>query len=149
MKSIFNAADNAEFIDRIDRLQADAPALWGKMTAAQMLKHSQLLLNLVLGDIKLERVFLGRIFGSIAKKDIFKDEPVKRNLPTFKKAKITGNRNFTEEKDKLKALLQRLLKTGYDGSTPAIHPFFGKLTPTEWDQLNVKHLDHHLRQFGV
>ncbi len=29
------------------------------------------------------------------------------------------------------------------------HPFFGNLNSEEWDTLNWKHLDHHLRQFGV
>ena len=29
------------------------------------------------------------------------------------------------------------------------HPFFGALTPAEWSRGMYKHLDHHLRQFGV
>ena len=29
------------------------------------------------------------------------------------------------------------------------HPFFGPLTSAEWDRLQWKHLDHHLRQFGA
>ena len=29
------------------------------------------------------------------------------------------------------------------------HPFFGRMTGEEWDRLLWKHLDHHLRQFGV
>lgn len=149
MKSIFNEADSQEFISRIDKLSPDAQPLWGKMTAAQMLNHSQLLLKIILGDLKLERVFLGLLFGKIAKKDILKDEPLKRNLPTFKKAKVTGTPDFEEEKANLKKLLQRLQKDGYDGSIKASHPFFGHLTPDEWDKINVKHLDHHLMQFGV
>ncbi|MBP9797478.1 MAG: DUF1569 domain-containing protein, partial [Chitinophagales bacterium] len=38
---------------------------------------------------------------------------------------------------------------GPTGVTKDKHPFFGKLSPEEWDTLTVKHLDHHLRQFGV
>lgn len=29
------------------------------------------------------------------------------------------------------------------------HVFFGRLTGDEWGRLMHKHLDHHLRQFGV
>ena len=29
------------------------------------------------------------------------------------------------------------------------HSFFGRLVPEEWAVLMYKHLDHHLRQFGV
>jgi len=29
------------------------------------------------------------------------------------------------------------------------HPFFGKLSAKEWGLITHKHMDHHLRQFGV
>jgi len=38
---------------------------------------------------------------------------------------------------------------GPAGCTKHPHSFFGKLTPEEWAILSYKHLDHHLRQFGV
>jgi hypothetical protein len=32
---------------------------------------------------------------------------------------------------------------------PHAHPAFGPLTPAQWGALSFRHLDHHLRQFGV
>jgi Ca2+-binding EF-hand superfamily protein len=29
------------------------------------------------------------------------------------------------------------------------HPAFGSFTKEQWGQLQYKHLDHHLKQFGV
>ena len=29
------------------------------------------------------------------------------------------------------------------------HPSFGRMRPRDWDVLQYRHLDHHLRQFGV
>jgi hypothetical protein len=29
------------------------------------------------------------------------------------------------------------------------HPFWGNMTEEDWNTLMWKHLDHHLRQFGV
>jgi hypothetical protein len=29
------------------------------------------------------------------------------------------------------------------------HPFFGKMSAKEWALIGHKHIDHHLRQFGV
>ena len=55
MQSIFNAADNQSFIDRIQRLTPDTPAQWGKMTVAQMLVHAQQPLRVATGDLKLKR----------------------------------------------------------------------------------------------
>jgi hypothetical protein len=30
-----------------------------------------------------------------------------------------------------------------------VHPSFGRMRPRDWDVLQYRHLDHHLRQFGV
>jgi len=38
---------------------------------------------------------------------------------------------------------------GPAGCTAHPHSFFGRLKPEEWATLMYKHLDHHLRQFGV
>lgn len=149
MKSIFNAKDNDELIERIDKLTPSSAAQWGKMNVSQMLVHCQIFIKLALGDLKLRRVFLGLLFGKIAKKQVLSDAPLKRNLPTVKEANIKDQRNFEEEKAGLIALLKDMQKAGLNGLTCEPHPFFGNLEPKEWDHLNAKHLDHHLSQFGV
>ncbi|MGB5666410.1 MAG: DUF1569 domain-containing protein, partial [Maribacter sp.] len=30
-----------------------------------------------------------------------------------------------------------------------LHPLFGEFTVEQWGQMEFKHLDHHLKQFGV
>ncbi len=149
MKSVFNPADNAEIIERINKLTPTTPALWGKMNAAQMLTHCQPFIRIAIGELKLKRAFIGLIFGKMAKKKILADGPLEKNMPTLPQAKITWDVDFEEEKAKLIELVARLPKLGYDGLINEPHPFFGKLTNQEWDQLNTKHLDHHLSQFGV
>ena len=149
MESIFNQTDSANFIKRIDKLTPSTPALWGKMSVDQMLAHSQTTLKMALGDLKLKRAFIGLIFGGIAKKRLLKDQPLPQNMPTFNEARIIEHRNFEEEKAKLIALVKRFQIAGPNGLIKDPHPFFGKLTPEEWDKLNAKHVDHHLRQFGV
>ena len=131
MKSVFNSTDNAELIDRINKLTPSTPALWGKMNVAQMLAHCQPFLQIAIGDLKLKRAFIGLIFGKIAKKKILKDEFLQKNLPTLKQAVIKDERNFEEEKEALKTLIKRAQKAGPDGLTKESHPFFGKLTPDE------------------
>jgi LPS sulfotransferase NodH len=46
-------------------------------------------------------------------------------------------------------LIDRFASGGPAGCAQHPHSFFGPLTPAEWAELNYKHLDHHLRQFGV
>jgi hypothetical protein len=149
MQSIFNSKDNAEFIGRIDKLSPTSQALWGKMNASQMLAHCQVLVNIALGELKQKREFFGLLFGKIAKKKILNDAPLPKNLPTLKQAIIKDDRNFEDEKAALKMLVARFRKEGHKGLMKDPHPFFGPLTIEEWDKLQVKHLDHHLRQFGV
>ena len=40
IKSVFNAADVAELIDRINKLTPQSTPLWGKMNVGQMLAHT-------------------------------------------------------------------------------------------------------------
>ena len=49
----------------------------------------------------------------------------------------------------LGSLLKKFVEKGEAGISKEVHPFFGKLTTAEWDTLQWKHLDHHLRQFGA
>jgi hypothetical protein len=147
MKSIFNATDNAEFIDRIDKLSPSSQALWGKMNVSQMLAHCQVVIQVALGELQLKRNLLGFLFGTMAKKQIL-EKPLKQNLPTFSEAKITDAKNFDKEKQKLIELIKRF-SAGPSVISKDPHPFFGPLTIDEWNTLQVKHLDHHLRQFGV
>jgi LPS sulfotransferase NodH len=49
----------------------------------------------------------------------------------------------------LRGLIDRFAAAGPQGCTKNPHSFFGRLTPQEWATLMYKHLDHHLRQFGV
>jgi Protein of unknown function (DUF1569) len=149
MKSIFSPADNQEFIARIDRLKPDSPAQWGKMNAAQVLAHMQMPLRVALGDLKLKRGLMAILIGGLAKKKLLSPQPFGKSLPTDPNFVIKGQRDFETEKQQLLELLQRALKGGTGVLTPDPHPFFGKMTPLEWDILQVKHLDHHLRQFGV
>jgi transposase InsO family protein len=54
-----------------------------------------------------------------------------------------------KERDRLSGLIDKFAAGGAAGCTRNPHSFFGKMTPEEWAILMYKHLDHHLRQFGV
>lgn len=149
MESLFNADDNRRMIERINRLSPDTRPLWGKMNVSQMLAHSQMPLLVAFGEHKIKRGLMGVLFGKMVKNQLMKNTSFKRNLPTAKSFVITGQKAFDLEKNKLTALIQRFIGEGEAALTKDAHPFFGKLTTHEWDVLQWKHLDHHLKQFGV
>ena len=147
MPSLFNSSDNNSVKERINKLTPDNPPLWGKMNVAEMLAHLQRPILVAFGELKLKRGLLGFLFGKIAKKQMLADKPFKKNMPTVKEFKVAAE-DFANEKNILLSCIDRF-NEGPQIITKAAHPFFGKMTLEEWDMLQWKHLDHHLRQFGV
>jgi hypothetical protein len=74
---------------------------------------------------------------------------MRRNSPTVKSLIVADERDLNREHERFCGLLDRFLAAGPAGCTVHAHSFFGKMTPQEWAGLMYKHVDHHLRQFGV
>jgi hypothetical protein len=107
-------------------------------------------LELASGDSRPPRALLGRLLGRVIKPKVFaNDEPLRRNTPTLKGLLIQDDRDLEKERARLFAMIDRIVAAGPQGCTTHPHSFFGPLTPDEWAILMYKHLDHHLRQFGV
>jgi hypothetical protein len=135
MKNLFDLTHVEELKQRLDHLQPDMPRLWGKMNAAQMLAHCAASMELALGDRKPKRMAI--------------EVPMRRNSPTIPGLAIEDPRDFNAERAQLLQLIDRFAAAGPAGCTDHPHAFFGALTPDEWSAWMYKHLDHHLRQFGV
>jgi hypothetical protein len=150
MKNLFEAARVEEVKERMEQLRLDSEPLWGRMNAPQALAHCSAAVEWAVGDRIPPRMFLGRIMGRIVKPMVFgNDEPMRRNSPTAKDLVVQDERDLGTERGRLRGLLDRFAAAGPNGCTTHPHSFFGRLTPEEWATLMYKHLDHHLRQFGV
>ncbi len=147
MKTIFDPNVRQNLIERTNKLSAQSKALWGKMDAYQMLKHCNLSEEMYQGKTQYKRLFIGRLFGQMALKNLLKNaDNMQRNQPTHPTFKITGTGNFEAEKQQWIAQLQAY--ENYSNLT-VVHPFFGKMTHEQIGQYVYKHTDHHLRQFGI
>ena len=150
MKNLFEPQTVDEVKARISELQPDSQPLWGSMTSAQAAAHCSAGMEWAVGDTVPPPMFVGRIIGKIIKPMVFRDdEPMRRNSPTAKTLVIADNKELAAEQRRLRGLINRFAVNGPGGCTTASHSFFGKLTPNEWAILMYKHVDHHLRQFGV
>jgi hypothetical protein len=147
MKTIFDKAIRDELINRINTLNENSTAQWGKMNIYQMLKHCTLWEEMILGRVKCKPIFLGRLFGKIALKNSLKDEtPMMRNAVTSPELKVKeSNGNVASEKAKWIALIEEHVVFS---SPDFVHPFFGKMTKDQIGYHAYKHTDHHLRQFN-
>lgn len=150
MKNLYDPARVAEVKTRLAQLQAENPRLWGKMNAPQAVAHCSIAMGWALGDTRPPRMFVGRILGSFVKPFVLRDdEPMRPNSPTSPDLVVAEPRDLAKERERLSLQIDRFAAGGSAVCTTASHPFFGRLTPQEWAILMYKHLDHHLRQFGV
>ncbi len=153
MEKLFNSEENNIIKQRINKLTALSQPLWGKMNVTQMLAHMQIPMQVAFGHLQLKGGLMGFLFGKMAKKQLVNEKPFKKNSPTMKEFKTAGNnfseQDFERERDKVLSYVDRFVTEGSKVIANKKHPFFGVLTIEEWDMLQWKHLDHHLRQFGV
>jgi hypothetical protein len=147
MKTIFDKTTKGELINRINSINENSTAQWGKMNVYQMLKHCTLWEEWIAGKQTYKRVFIGRLFGKMILKAVLKDDrPLRRNTPTIPAFTIKeSNGNVALEKAKWVALLE---EHEHFSNPDFVHPFFGRMTKEQMGYLAYKHADHHLRQFN-
>ena len=151
MKSLYDVALANEVVQRVQRLRVDSERQWGKMTVAQAVAHCGSGLEMALGEMRSARApLIGRLMGSALKPFILgNDGPFRRNSPTLRELTIRDDRDLDVERARLCSLINKFASGGTSACTTHPHPLLGPLAPQEWAGLMYKHLDHHLRQFGV
>ena len=150
MKNLFEPAAVMEVKERIARLKPNSERQWGKMTPAQAVAHCAAGMEMATGDIRAPRVFVGRLFGGLAKHVLLvRGRPIGRNAPTDPRLVVADDRDLGVEARRLREKIDRFAVGGPAACTTHPHPFFGPLTPAEWAALMYVHVDHHLRQFNA
>ena len=147
IKNLFDASVKQEIIDRIHKLTPNTKQLWGKMNVSQMLAHVQMPIYIAYGTHQPKGSFLLRLIGPLFKSKLWDEKPYKQGLPTDPTFVMTGSeKEFEKERS---AILELVHKFNSENIIGEQHPVFGKLTKENWSKATWKHLDHHLRQFGV
>jgi uncharacterized protein DUF1569 len=150
MRTLFDRTTYEDIVRRVESLQPGAERHWGKMTAAQMLEHSARALEMAAGKTPSKQAFLGKAIGWIFRSNFVGEKPLAKNAPTGPDFVVTGiEPDFRRTQERLKTLLAEFYEIGEEGCDGHIHGFFGRMTGAEWGSTQYKHLDHHLRQFGV
>src|SRR3954463_10430796 len=98
MKHLFDPTDANEMNARILNISPDALKQWGKMDVAQMLAHCGNGLEMAIGTIKPKRIFIGRLIGGLIKSKYTDEKPFDKSSPTSDEIRISGSRDFNNEK---------------------------------------------------
>jgi hypothetical protein len=151
MNSFEDRASLVSIVERVRKLQPASTRLWGRMTPHEMLCHCCDSFRFALGErpVSPAVTFLGRTLVKWVA--LYTPVPWPKGVPTRPEADQTrdGTRpaEFEQDRAELIRLMQRFV-SDRPAERPA-HPTFDRLTEFEWMLWGYKHMDHHLRQFGV
>ncbi len=149
MKTIFDANTLEELMERIERLGPETERQWGKMSAAQAMEHMARALDMAMGIKPMKQILPGKLFSRFFRKEFLGEQPFKKNRPTGPAFIVKEEPDFESTRVRLKELIDQFHALGERGLEGNVHGFFGPLTGTQWGETQYKHVDHHLRQFGV
>jgi hypothetical protein len=147
---LFDRAGLASAIRRVESLTPETRPHWGRMNAAAMLAHLNVAYEMLYDGIHRPPNAILRFFLRLfLKNKVVGPAPYPKNSPTAPQFRIEGTRDFGAEKGRLIAYMQRMFDEGRAMFEGRESMSFGPLTAGEWNVMFSKHLDHHLRQFGV
>ena len=137
-------------IHRIEQVTAETQPLWGKMNASQMLAHCNVTYDYIFAERTEKHNFLVKwILKTFVKKKVTSEVPYEHNMATSPAFIIPDTKNFTQEKTRLINYINKVVSNGNKYFEGKSSNSFDVLTTEEWNNMMYKHLDHHLRQFGV
>jgi hypothetical protein len=150
MNSLDNPHAVHAILERLHKLTADAQPKWGTLTPSEMCCHVADSFLGALGDKDLGRV------DTLYTRTVMKFVGIRTPMPWPKGLKTAPGMNprqhgtkpseFAHDRANLEAAMRRLVA---HPAPPGAHPLFGPLSRRDWRQLAWKHMDHHLRQFGL
>jgi len=149
MKTIFDKTSHDELLERLAKLEISSERRWGKMSPAQMMEHVARALDLASGRVVVKQSFIGKLLSWMVMKKFLGDGPVPKGAPTSRAFRVDDEPNFETTHARLLELITEFHKEGESAAEGRVHRFFGPLTGKQWGETQYKHVDHHLRQFGI
>nr|WP_315027907.1 DUF1569 domain-containing protein [uncultured Chryseobacterium sp.] len=148
-KNLLKDDASSSVIERVRNLSASHQPQWGEMTATEMLLHCNSCNKQILQEngsnkkttikqylLKILALYIAPNFKKNIKGEPIHDTKGKVNLS-----------DFEEQRSEFILLISLFPVTTRSLTLP--HPAFGTLSTHEWGIAAYKHMDHHLRQFGV
>jgi hypothetical protein len=147
MPPLLDSSTRDSFKKRVQALTAATKPTWGKMSVDQMLHHVNLSIAESLGEHTAARSIKG-LPEWLIRLMILKG-PWGKGAPTRPDMFIpAGDRfDFATEQKRLLDMIDRFCAKSPAAEWPRAANF--AMTGTHWCQLQGRHIDHHMRQFGV
>ena len=148
MPTIFDAADRAAILSRLDGVTPGARPAWGRMDAGQMVAHLNESLRMAVGELACA-LRGGPLSFPPLRWLIINVLPFPKGVPTAPELLAgTPSPALDEDLQRLRERIERVAAQGPQRRFPR-HPAFGFMPGRQWGVLIYRHVDHHLRQFGA
>lgn len=147
MPTIWDPATRQSLIARARTLTPQHTAKWGKFNMAAMMAHLNESTRMATGELPVTGKAPSILRFPPMRYLIIHHLPMPKSAPTAPELLARSDTaELAREQDLFAASFSRL-----DGTSHALvpHPAFGLLSHDSWGVLIHKHVDHHLRQFGV
>ena len=146
MPKLHDAGYRSAIQARIRQLRPDSQRRWGKMSVGQMLWHVNEAMEAALGRVQLPptKAPLPRPLM----KFIVINIPWPKGAPTLPTMGGGEGVRIRRGARTLSPAYRRLRAKRIDADWPS-SPMLGRMSGTDVTRLHAKHLDHHLKQFGV
>lgn len=148
-KSLFDPEVYGECINRINRLTEHTIPQWGTMDAAQMLAHCAEVLEVMNGKDLNNTPVIVRLFKPLVRHMVVNIRAYSEGTRTHPQYIQDTERVFEFEKRRLLNALKEFITRSVEEANSVRHPLLGKMSFEDRDWSMYKHLDHHLRQFGL
>ena len=146
MKLLHDPEVYASIRKRIESLRIDSQRQWGKMSIDQMLWHVNVSMREAVGD------YTPQLKPKPVPKALMRwaviNIPWGRGAPTRPDMNVVSTYDFNAQKAECLTLVDRIVARPISAEWPE-SASMGRMTGAHWSKLTAKHLDHHLRQFGV
>lgn len=149
MQSLLDQSFRDEIVARINRLSPDAQRRWGTMSVGQMLCHVSDQLRFAVGDLQPNPEATGPLtWRPVQWFGIVVAPWPKGKIQTSPQLLQTSPADLERDRAALQSLIERFVDRAHEGPLGP-HPMFGYLPTGLWTRLAGRHLDYHLRQFGL
>jgi hypothetical protein len=147
MKTLFDERARGGILTRVARLDADSRPRWGKMNVEMMLAHLVASMRMASGELAVKPKNTPIRFPPLRQLFVYV-LPWPKGVPTAPELMPSDRASVEVNKRELAQLIRLIGERGSHQQWPP-HPTFGNLGRRGWGVLTWRHLDHHLRQFGL
>jgi hypothetical protein len=144
MPTIYDESTRRAILERFAKLNPDSIPRWGRMNAPQMMQHVIDGVRMATGEFVIPPKNSPVKWPPLRWLVIHGPFPWPKGVPTAPELLAPPRGDWSHLQESLANALAHI-----PDRMTAEHPAFGKLSPRDWGVLVWRHLDHHLRQFGV